>query len=94
MERARILEEVVEIVAHKLSSLPAWGRYQPADYEIRKFNPELTLNHLDLAEVAMDIEDAFGVAFEHDLGQPGFETIAQVVDYIDGQLKARYAQAG
>lgn len=94
MDRARILEEVVEIISHKLHSLPPWGQYLPPDYEIRTFTPELTLNGLDIAEVGMDIEDAFGVAFEHDLGTPGLQTIGQVVDYIASQHKARYAAAG
>lgn len=84
MERKRIAEEVVEVLAHKLHTLPP-----PQDvadfneYEHQKLVPDITKDPLDIAEVAMDLEDAFGVNFDEALpGEAGLETIGQVIDYL------------
>jgi acyl carrier protein len=45
---------------------------------------------LDVAEVAMDLEDAFGVNFEESLpGDPSMETIGKVVDFLDQRINGR-----
>ena len=93
MERKRIFDEVIEILANKLHQLPPpspepLDDEEPFDYENCKLVPEITSNHLDIAEVAMDLEDAFGVAFEEGC-QPGSEemaTIGQIVDYIQSRV--------
>jgi acyl carrier protein len=84
MDRKRIAEEVVEILAHKLHNLPP-----PQDvpdfneYEHQRLVPDITKDPLDIAEVAMDLEDAFGVNFEDTLpGEAGLETIGQVIEYL------------
>ena len=88
MDRKRIAEEVVEILSNKLHSLP-----HPQDvadfgeYEHQRLVPDITKDPLDIAEVAMDLEDAFGVNFEEALpGDPGMETIGQVIDYLSQRI--------
>jgi hypothetical protein len=89
MDRKRVYEEVIEILAHKLHQLPppplaGQPDDEPFDYENCKLVPDITSNHLDIAEVSMDLEDAFGVAFEEGK-MPGSEdlpTIGSVVNYL------------
>ncbi len=94
MDRKRIREEVIEILANKLHKLPtpppSWeDDDEEFDYDGQVLRPEVTDNHLDIAEVAMDLEDAFGINFEETMpGDAGMETIGKVVDYIDGRLSA------
>ncbi len=93
MDRKRIYEEVVEILANKLHQLP-----QPPtspedtddfDYESQRLIPDITSNHLDIAEVSMDLEDAFGVNFDEALpGSEGLETIGLLVDHIHRKINA------
>jgi hypothetical protein len=93
MDRKRIRDEVVEILAHKLHRLPppADGEQDGFDYEAQRLVPEITDNHLDIAEVSMDLEDAFGVNFEDVLpGGAGMETIGQVVEFIASRLSAQH----
>ena len=92
MDRTRIMEEVVEILANKLHQLPTPPSDRDADpdfdYENQVFS-ELVQHHLDIAEVSMDLEDAFGVNFEETLpGGAGLETIGQVVDFIHLKVNA------
>jgi acyl carrier protein len=92
MDRTRIFDEVVEILANKLHQLPqpspAMDDEEPFDYERCKLVGDITSNHLDIAEVTMDLEDAFGVAFEDGKlpGGEGLETIGLVVDYIERRV--------
>ncbi len=95
MDRKRIFDEVIEILSNKLHQLPppshgsAGVQEEDAfDYESCKLVPDITSNHLDIAEVTMDMEDAFGVSFE-DSKQPGaegLETIGKVVDFITARV--------
>lgn len=88
MDRKRIADEVVEIMSNKLHNLP-----HPQDvadfseYEHQRLVPDITKDPLDIAEVAMDLEDAFGVNFEEALpGEAGMETIGQVIDYLSQRI--------
>jgi acyl carrier protein len=101
MERARIRAEVIELISHKLYSLPpiaANGDEGGHDYDgtrIRTVKGDdgqvetqgLTDNPLDLHEVGMDLEDAFGVSFDDKLpGDEGLETIGDVVAHIHARV--------
>lgn len=89
MDRKRIRDEAIEILANKLHKLPPPGDDPEFDYEGQKLRPEITDNHLDIAEVAMDLEDAFGFNFEDKLpGDEGLESIGQVIDLIESRLAA------
>jgi acyl carrier protein len=97
MDRKRIRDEVIEILAHKLHKLPppAEGEQDGFDFDAQRLMPDITDNHLDIAEVAMDLEDAFGVNFDEVLpGGEGMETIGKVIDYIETRLHAQHAPAG
>ena len=90
MGSKRIRDEVIEILANKLHRLPTLvdGDTDGFDFAAQKLIPDITDNHLDIAEVAMDLEDAFGVNFEEVLpGGQGMETIGQVIEFIAGKLK-------
>jgi len=90
MDSKRIRDEVIEILANKLHRLPTLvdGDSDGFDFAAQKLVPDITDNHLDIAEVAMDLEDAFGVNFEDVLpGGQGMETIGQVIEFIAGKLK-------
>lgn len=84
MDRKRIADEVVEVLAHKLHNLPQPQDVEDfAEYEAQRLVPDITKDPLDIAEVAMDLEDAFGVNFDEALpGETGLETIGQVIDYL------------
>ena len=43
-------------------------------------------NSVGLLYMVIDIEESFGIRFE-DVGINDFETLGEVVDYIEGQLK-------
>ncbi|MCS6970830.1 MAG: acyl carrier protein [Planctomycetota bacterium] len=89
MDVDRVRSEVLEILTHKLHKLPplADGLANGFDYEGQRLVPDITDNHLDIAEVAMDLEDAFGINFEETLpGGPGMETIGQVIAFIIAKL--------
>jgi acyl carrier protein len=101
MDRKRIREEVIEILANKLHKLPppppSWEEEgedeEPFDYDAQVIKPEITDNHLDIAEVAMDLEDAFGVNFEDALpGDAGMESIGKVIDYIQARIQSAHAK--
>ncbi len=90
MDSKRIRDEVIEILANKLHRLPTLvdGDSDGFDFAAQKLVPDITDNHLDIAEVAMDIEDAFGVNFEEVLpGGQGMETIGQVIEFVSAKLK-------
>ena len=90
MDAKRIRDEVIEILANKLHRLPTLvdGDSDGFDFAAQKLVPDITDNHLDIAEVAMDIEDASGVNFEEVLpGGQGMETIGQVIEFVGAKLK-------
>ena len=87
MDRKRVFEEVVEILANKLHQLPPLSDGEDFDYENQALVPDVTNNQLDIAEVSMDLEDAFGVNFDEVLpGGEGMETIGLVVDFIQRKV--------
>ena len=89
MDRKRIRDEVIEILCHKLHNLPHPGDDEEFDYDHQALVPDITKDPLDIAEVSMDLEDAFGVNFEEALpGEAGLETIGKVVDYLDVRINA------
>jgi len=90
MDRSRVHDEVIEILAHKLNALPPLSPDDDFDYENQILVPDITKDPLDIAEVSMDLEDAFGINFDENLpGEPGMETIGKVVDFIHGILAKR-----
>ncbi len=93
MDKKRIRDEVIEILAHKLHRLPPLvdGDKDGFGFEAQRLVPDITDNHLDIAEVAMDLEDAFGVNFEETLpGGAGMETVGQVIEYIHSRVYAQH----
>ena len=97
MDHKRIREEVIEILANKLHKLPApppsWEDPDDFDYEAQALKPDITDNHLDIAEVSMDLEDAFGINFEDSLpGDAGMETIGQVVTFIETRVNSAHSK--
>jgi acyl carrier protein len=90
MDRTRVHDEVIEILAHKLPALPPPHPDEEFDYENQVLIPDITKDPLDIAEVSMDLEDAFGINFEDVMpGDAGMETIGNVVTYIHGVLAGR-----
>ena len=90
MDRKRISDEVIEILCHKLLTLPLPADDPDFDYVSQVLVPDVTDNELDIAEVAMDLEDAFDVQFLDTL--PGGEvlpTIGDVIDFIDEKVNAK-----
>ena len=94
MDRKRIRDEVVEILAAKLHNLPQPSDDDDFDYDGQALVPDITKDPLDIQEVSMDLEDAFGVNFEEALpGDPGMETIGKVVDFLETRIVGRQAKA-
>lgn len=89
MNRQRIHEEVVELLCHKLPQLPLPSEEPLFDYDTQKLVPDVTANELDIAEIAMDIEDAFGIVLDQQLGSEELPTIGSISDYIHAQLAER-----
>lgn len=87
MDRKRIRDEVIEILCNKLPALPLPTEDPEFDYEAQTLVPDITDNDLDIAEVVMDLEDAFDVPFSG--AQPGdndMTTIRDVIEYLHKQL--------
>jgi len=94
MNRKRVAEEVIELLCAKLHRLPLPQDDPNFDYERQKLVPDVTDNHLDIAEVAMDLEDAFGFNFQGQLpGDDGLETIGDVIDMIHAFLEEEAKKA-
>ena len=90
MDRKRISDEVIEILCHKLLALPLLGDDPEFDYSKQNLVPDITDNELDIAEVAMDLEDAFDVQFLDSLpGSEALPTIGDVIDFIDEKVNAK-----
>ncbi len=93
MDRKRIHDEVVEILSAKLHNLPGLHPDEDFDYENQKLVPEISKEPLDIAEVGMDLEDAFGINFEETMpGDVGMETVGKVIDFIAGRVSEREAR--
>lgn len=91
MDRHRIREEALELLCNKLHSLPLPSEDPDFDYENQRLVPDITDNPLDIAEVAMDLEDAFGFNFDQAMpGDEGLETIGSVIAFIEHRLGEKY----
>jgi acyl carrier protein len=87
MERKRIRDEAIEILSNKLHNLMPPSEDADFDYDHQALVPDITKDPLDIAEVTMDLEDAFGVNFEGAMpGDAGMETIGKVVDYLEARI--------
>jgi len=94
MDRKRIHDEIVEILAAKLHNLPGLDPDGDFDYENQTLIPDITKEPLDIAEVGMDLEDAFGLNFEEIMpGDVGMETIGKLIDFVAGKVSDREAKA-
>ncbi len=83
LDRNRIAEEVIDILCTKLHTLPLPEDADDFDYEGQTLIGEVTEDPLDVAEVTMDLEDAFGISFDDvQPGEKGLETIAEIIDTI------------
>ncbi len=83
MELARIREEVFEIFTEKLTRLPPLNVGDAFDFGGQVIAPDITDDPLDIAELTMALEDAFGVLFDDKVpGDSGLETIGDVVVFI------------
>lgn len=93
MDRKRIADETIEILCNKLHALPLPAEDPEFEFDTMHFIPDITQDPLDIAEVTMDLEDAFGFNFnEHELGKEGLETIGQLIDFIIKTLSERFPQ--
>jgi len=87
MDRQRISEEVIEILCNKLPQLPLPNEDPKFDYAGQRLVPEITDNDLDIAEVIMDLEDAFDIVFDAPSpGSEGMETIGDIISFIEQRL--------
>jgi len=94
IDKKRIRDEVIEILCNKLHNLPHPGDDDEFDYEHQALVPDITKDPLDIAEVSMDLEDAFGVNFDEALpGEAGLETIGKVVDYLNARINTPRKEA-
>ena len=90
MDRKRISEEVIDILCAKLLALPLPADDPDFDYDSQALVPEITDNELDIAEVAMDLEDAFDVQFLDTMpGSEELPTIGAVIDFIEAKVSAK-----
>jgi acyl carrier protein len=94
MDRKRIHDEVIEILAHKLHAVPPLGSDDGFDYESQILVPDITKDPLDIAEVSMDLEDAFGFNFDAVMpGEAGMETVGKLIEHIHTVLQTRSTPA-
>ena len=94
IDKKRIRDEVIEILCNKLHNLPHPGDDDEFDYEHQALVPDITKDPLDIAEVSMDLEDAFGVIFDEALpGEAGLETIGKVVEYLNARINTPRKEA-
>ncbi len=75
---SEIASKVIEVIAERLS--------KDADgiTEASNVIADLGADSLDIAEIMMDLEDAFGVKVEEDT--EGLNTIGDIVKYIEGKV--------
>ncbi|MHC5067930.1 MAG: hypothetical protein ACYTF0_05020 [Planctomycetota bacterium] len=87
MDRKRVAEEVIEILCNKLPQLPLPSEDPDYDYDAQRLVPDITENELDIAEITMDLEDAFDIAFtDVQPGDADLKTIANVIDCIQAMV--------
>ncbi len=89
MKLTRIQEEVIEVFCRKLKRLPPMNVGEAFDFINQTIAPDITDDPLDIAELTMALEDAFGILFqEKSPGDSGFETIKDVAQYVFEELNA------
>ena len=74
---SEIRNKVIEIIADRLS------RDKATITEASNVVADLGADSLDIAEIMMDLEDAFGVKLEED---QDLKTIGEIVKYIEGKV--------
>jgi acyl carrier protein len=72
-----IRNKVIDIIADRLS------RDKATITEASNIIADLGADSLDIAEIMMDLEDAFGVKLEED---QDLRTIGDVIKYIEGKV--------
>ena len=72
-----ISNKVIDIIADRLS------RDKATITEASNIVADLGADSLDIAEIMMDLEDAFGVKLEED---QDLKTIGDVVKYLEGKV--------
>ena len=72
-----ISTKVIDIIADRLS------RDKATITEASNIVADLGADSLDIAEIMMDLEDAFGVKLEED---QDLKTIGDVIKYIEGKV--------
>ncbi len=72
-----ISNKVIDIIADRLS------RDKATITEASNIVADLGADSLDIAEIMMDLEDAFGVKLEED---QDLKTIGDVIKYIEGKV--------
>ena len=77
---SEIRNKVIEIIADRLS------RDKATITEASNVVADLGADSLDIAEIMMDLEDAFGVKLEED---QDLNTIGDIVKYIEGKVAAK-----
>ncbi len=75
---SEIASKVIEVIAERLSKEP------DGITEASNVIADLGADSLDIAEIMMDLEDAFGVKVEEDT--EGLNTIGDIVKYIEGKV--------
>lgn len=76
-----IKTKVIEIIAERLSKEAA------TITEASSIVADLGADSLDIAEIMMDLEDAFGIKLEEDQAE-GPKTVGDVITFIEGKVKA------
>ena len=91
MDRNRVAEEIIAIMCRKLLRLPRPTEEPHFDYEGQIISPNVTRNHLDIAEVVMEIEDNFGIVFDGpEPGDDSMKTIGHVIDFVHDEMVRRF----
>jgi acyl carrier protein len=72
-----IRNKIIDIIADRLS------RDKATITEASNIVADLGADSLDIAEIMMDLEDAFGVKLEED---QDLKTIGDVIKYIEGKV--------
>ena len=90
MEIPRIRDEVLEIVSEKLPRIPPLHVGEAFDFDNQIIAPDVTDDPLDIAELTMALEDAFGVIFDDKVpGDSGMERVIDVVHAIHEKINAK-----
>ncbi len=75
---SEVTSKVIEIIAERLS------KDLEGITEASNIIADLGADSLDIAEIMMDLEDAFGVKVDEDT--EGMNTIGDIVKYVEGKI--------